>query len=87
MEPSVRIGLGRPVKRMLQGSDSVASDSRQGRPSRNTGTHQSVAPSSRVNEAAALPSPQVVLSCGSSGTTAASDSLPETAHFPAPRRL
>jgi len=41
----------------------------------------------RVNEAAALPSPQVVLSCESSGTTAASDSLPAAAHFPAPHRL
>ncbi len=30
MELSVRISLGRPVKRMLQRSDSVASDSRQG---------------------------------------------------------
>ncbi len=45
MEPSARIGLGRPVKRMLQGSDSVPTDSRQGGPSRNTGTHQSAAPS------------------------------------------
>jgi hypothetical protein len=82
MEPSCRVGLGRPVKRMLQGSDSVPTDSRQGGPSRNTGTHQSAAPSSRVNEAAALPSPQVVLSCGSTSTTAASDSLPAPRPFP-----
>ena len=87
MEPSCRVGLGRPVKHMLQGSDSVPTDSRQGGPSRDSGTHQSAAPSVRVNEAAALPSPQVVLSCGSTSTTAASDSLPAAAHFPAPHRL
>ena len=41
------------------------------------GTHRAPAfPDLRVNEAAALPSPQVVLSCGSIGTTTASDSLP-----------
>jgi hypothetical protein len=55
MEPSFRVGPGRPVQRMLQRSDSVPPDSRQGGPSRNTGTHQSAAPSSRANEAAALP--------------------------------
>src|ERR1700691_1197324 len=87
MEPSARVSLGRPVKRMLQSSDSVPADSRQGGPSRNTGTHQSAAPSLRANEAAALPYPQVVLSCGSISTTAASDSLPGAAHFPAPHRL
>jgi hypothetical protein len=41
MEPSGRVGLGRPVQRMLQGSDAVAPDSRQGGPSR-YGTHQPV---------------------------------------------
>src|SRR5215212_3483429 len=41
MEPSGRVGLGRPVQRMLQGTDSVASDSRQGGPSR-YGTHQPI---------------------------------------------
>src|SRR5579872_5340213 len=55
MKPPVRIGLGRPVQRMLKRSDSVPSDSRQGGPSRILGTHQSAAPSLRVNEAAALP--------------------------------
>jgi len=40
-------------------------DSRQGGPSRISGTHRSGPPSLRVNEAAALPSPQVVLSCRS----------------------
>ena len=39
MEPPPGIGLGRPVKRMLQGADPVPTDSRQGGPSRN-GTHQ-----------------------------------------------
>src|SRR5690606_19815942 len=83
MEPSIRVGLGRPVKHVLQGPDSVAIDSCQGGSSRNLGTHQPVLTSTRVNEAAALPSPQVVLSHGSTGTTAASDSLPAAAHFPA----
>ena len=82
MEPPVRVGLGRPVKHMLQCADPVASDSRHGGPSRISGTHRSGPPSLRVNEAAALPSPQVVLSCGSSGTTAASDSLPAPRPLP-----
>jgi hypothetical protein len=66
--------LAAPVQRLLQGSDSVAPDSRQGGPSR-YGTHQARPLPMRANEAAALPSPQVVLSCGSSGTTTASDAL------------
>ena len=65
MEPSFRVGLGRPVEHMLQCADPVPLDSRQGGPSRISGTHQSGPPSLRVNEAAALPSPQVVLSCRS----------------------
>jgi Insertion element 4 transposase N-terminal len=44
--------------------------------------HRSGPPSLRVNEAAALPSPQVVLSCGSTSTTAASDSLPAPCPLP-----
>ncbi len=36
----------------------------------------------RTDEAAALPSPQVVLSCGSTGTTAASDALPASDPLP-----
>jgi hypothetical protein len=87
MKPSIRIGPGRPVKHVLQGADPVLADSRQDGTSRIVGTHRSGTPSLRVNEAAALPSPQVVLSCGSSGTTAASDSLPAAARFPAPHRL
>jgi hypothetical protein len=67
---------------MLQGADPVPLDSRQGGPSRISGTHRSGPPSLRVNEAAALPSPQVVLSCGSTGTTAASDSLPAPRPLP-----
>ena len=65
VNPSIWVGLGRPVQRVLQRFDSVASDSRQGGPSRDTGTHQSAAPNMRANEAAALPSPRVVLSRGS----------------------
>ena len=67
---------------MLQSADPVPTDSRQGGPSRNTGTHRSGPFNSRVNEAAALPSPQVVLSCGSTSTTAASDSLPAPRPLP-----
>src|SRR6266702_2612205 len=65
MEPSFRAGPGRPVKHMLQCADPVASASRHGGPSRISGTHRSGPPSLRVNQAAALPSPQVVLSCRS----------------------
>jgi len=36
----------------------------------------------RTDEAAALPSPQVVLSCGSTGTTAASDAHPASDPLP-----
>src|SRR6185312_11940900 len=36
----------------------------------------------RTDEAAALPSPQVVLSCGSTGTTAASDAHPASHPLP-----
>jgi Recombinase/Resolvase, N terminal domain/Recombinase zinc beta ribbon domain len=86
-EPSCRVSLGRPVKRMLQSANPVPTDSRQGGPSRNTGTHRSGPSRLRVNEAAALPSPQVVLPYGSTSTTAASDSLPAAARFPAPHRL
>ena len=59
----------------------VASDSRKGGPSR-YGTHQTHPLPTRANEAAALPSPQVVLSCGSTGTTTASDSLPARRPLP-----
>src|SRR5262249_59107006 len=55
MEPSFRVGLGRPVEHMLQGANPVPLDSRQGGPSRTCGTHQSGPFSVRVNEAAALP--------------------------------
>src|SRR5204863_6086293 len=65
MKPSFRTGLGRPVKHMLQRADPVPLDGRQGGPSRIRGTHRSEPFSVRVNEAAALPSPQVVLSCRS----------------------
>src|SRR5215218_2219962 len=58
VEPSPGIGLGRPVKRALQFSDPVYF----GGPSHDRGTHQALPCPSRVNEAAALPSPAVVLS-------------------------
>ena len=53
------------VKHMLQRADPVPTDSRQGGPSRTSGTHRSGPFSVRVNEEAALPCPQVVLSCRS----------------------
>ena len=58
VEQSPGIGLGHPVKRALQLSDLVY----PGGPSHHRGTHQALPCTSRVNEAAALPSPTVVLS-------------------------
>src|SRR5664279_549642 len=62
VEPSPGIGLGRPVQRMLQGPNRIHHGPRSGGTSRN-GTHR--APprqAQRTDEAAALPSPAVVLS-------------------------
>jgi hypothetical protein len=86
MEPPPGIGLGRPVKRMLPGTDRISRDtpdrSLRGGTSRN-GTHRAPPGQTlRTDEAAALPSPQVVLSCGSTGTTAASDSHPASHPLP-----
>jgi hypothetical protein len=78
------IGLGRPVQRMLQGTDRITYNtrSRSGGTSL-TGTHRAPPRQTlRTDEAAALPSPQVVLSCGSSGTTAASDAHPASDPLP-----
>ena len=53
-----------------------------GGPSRMLGTHRTPPFSLRIDEAAALPSPQVVLSCGSTGTTTASDAHPARRPLP-----
>ena len=60
MEPPFGIGLGRPVQRMLQGTDRIPTDSR--RVDLAVLRHSPRAFHMRTNEAAALPSPQVVLS-------------------------
>ena len=62
VEPSPGIGLGRPVQRMLQGPNRVHHGPRSGGTSRN-GTHRAPPRQAiRTDEAAALPSPAVVLS-------------------------
>ena len=62
VEPSPGIGLGRPVQRMLQGTNRVHHGPRRGGTSRN-GTHRAPPRRAiRTDEAAALPSPAVVLS-------------------------
>ena len=68
-----------PGTARLQGS-SLSFPTGQGGPSRN-GTHPTP-PAATHKRSSALPSPQVVLSCGSTGTTAASDALPAAARFP-----
>ena len=88
MEPPFRIGLGRPVKHMLQSADPVPSDSRQGGPSHNTGTHRSGPFSVRVNEAAALPiTGGYVVHPARSVLRPPPTPSRRAAHFPAPHRL
>ncbi len=57
VEPSPGIGLGRPVKRSLQNLDLVLLGGTS-----HEGTHQPFPAPKRIDEAAALPSPAVVLS-------------------------
>ena len=63
VKPSPGIGLGRPVQRMLQGTNRIYKHGpRSGGTSRN-GTHRAPPQQAlRIDEAAALPSPAVVLS-------------------------
>ena len=80
------IGLGRPVQRMLQGTNRISRDT----PARSlrggtspSGTHR--APPQQCcasTKQRPFPSPQVVLSCGSAGTTAASDAHPASDPLP-----
>jgi hypothetical protein len=79
VKPSPGIGLGRPEERSLQFSDVVL----PGGPSHDRHSPALPHPATRIDDAAALPSPAVVLSGRlASGTTAASDALPARAHFP-----
>ena len=85
MEFPPGISLGRPVKRMLQGTDRISRDT----PARSLrggtghlGTTGPLPEDATPDEAAALPSPQVVLSCGSTSTTAASDAHPASNPLP-----
>src|SRR6266516_4821666 len=68
---------------MLQGTDRVHGDTSPGGGTSRHSTHRAPPFTMRTDEAAALPSPAVVLSAGSIGNTAASDALPAAAHFPA----
>jgi gentisate 1,2-dioxygenase len=62
VEPSPGIGLGRPVQRMLQGPNRVRHGPQRGGTSQN-GTHRAPPRRAiRTDEAAALPSPAVVMS-------------------------
>jgi hypothetical protein len=61
VESSSGISLGRPVKRMLQGTDRVERLDPEGGTSHD-GTHRPLLVTRRMDEAAALPSPAVVLS-------------------------
>jgi hypothetical protein len=86
VEPPPGIGLGRPVKRMPQGTDRISRET-PGRPrnggTSHYGTHR--APPDRrcaPTKQRPFPSPQVVLSCGSTGTTAASDAYPASVPLP-----
>ena len=62
VESSSGIGLGRPVQRMLQGTDRVEPTLDTWGGTSTYGTHRPLLVNLRVDEAAALPSPAVVLS-------------------------
>src|SRR6266568_2225188 len=84
VEPSPGIGLGRPVQRMLQGTDRIPRYRRSLRGGTSTnGTHRTPPPQQYApTKQRPIPSPQVVLSCGSTGTTAASDAHPASNPLP-----
>ena len=89
VEPSPGIGLGRPVQRMLQGTDRIPRYRRSLRGGTSTnGTHRAPPPQQYApTKQRPFPSPQVVLSCGSTGTTAASDAHPASSPLPGVHRL
>jgi site-specific DNA recombinase len=62
VEPTSGIGLGRPVKRVLQGSDRIQRRTSASGGTSRIGTHQAPPQPQRIDEVAALPSPPVVLS-------------------------
>src|SRR6266498_2207218 len=88
VEPPPGIGLGRPVQRMLQGTDRIPnSRSRNGGTSR-TGTHRAPPPQHHA-PTKQRPFPHRRLCCpvGSIGTTAASDAHPARCPLPGVNRL
>ncbi len=63
VEPSPGVGLGRPVQRVLQGTDRIQHLRSQNGGTSHLGTHRaSPCQAARIDEAAALPLPAVVLS-------------------------
>jgi hypothetical protein len=86
VEPPPGIGLGRPVKRMLQGTDRIRRDN-PGRPrsggTSHDGTHRAP-PDRRCAPTKQRPFPHRRLCCppGSSSTTAASDAHPASHPLP-----
>jgi hypothetical protein len=82
VEPSPGIGLGRPVERMLQGTDRIHTGSLRGGTS-HTGTHR--APPHQTGASTkqrSFPHRRLCCPLGSSSTTTASDSLPARDSFP-----
>src|SRR5674476_328455 len=87
VESSSGISLGRPVKRMLQGTDRVERLDPEGGTSHD-GTHRPLLVTRRMDEVAALPSPVVVLSVpGRSVLRPPPTPSRLVVHFPAPHRL
>jgi hypothetical protein len=82
MKPSPGIGLGRPVQRMLQGTDRIQTGSSSGG-TRHAGTHRAP-PSQHDASTKQRPFPHRRLCCppGSTGTTAASDTHPARGPLP-----
>jgi site-specific DNA recombinase len=91
VEPTSGIGLGRPVQRMLQGTDRISRDtparSRSGGTSHD-GTHRAP-PDNTAHRRSSGPSHHRRLCCppGSTGTTAASDAHPASNPLPGVNRL
>ena len=83
VEPSPGIGLGRPVKRMLQGTDRVPSPGPRSGGTSPDGTHRAP-PRQHYAPTKQRPFPHRRLCCppGSTGTTAASDAHPASDPLP-----
>jgi len=84
VEPSPGIGLGRPVKRMLQGTDRIRHSGSTSGGTSHSGTHRAPPRRAvRTDEVAALPSPAVVLSARLKQYYNRLRRPPGTRHFPA----